>query len=171
MKIRILLTAVMMLALTTMPSVFAQKFGQVNSAQLIESHPKVATANTELENFRKSIMDPFEQKAKAFEAKYTFFIEEVNAGTLSKVTAQIRQEELQKEQDSLRTEQQQLEFTIMQKREALLQPILTEIDSIIQVIGKEKQYTMIFDTSVSGALLFAQESNDLTEEVKGRIKG
>lgn len=116
-------------------------------------------------------MDPFEQKAKAFEAKYTFFIEEVNAGTLSKVTAQIRQEELQKEQDSLRTEQQQLEFTIMQKREALLQPILTEIDSIIQVIGKEKQYTMIFDTSVSGALLFAQESNDLTEEVKGRIKG
>ena len=171
MKIRILLTAVMMLALTAMPSVFAQKFGHVNSAQLIESHPKVATANTELENFRKSVMDPFEQKAKAFEAKYTFFIEEVNAGTLSKVTAQIRQEELQKELDSLRTEQQQLEFTIMQKREALLQPILTEIDSIIQVIGKEKQYTMIFDTSVSGALLFAQESNDLTEEVKGRIKG
>lgn len=159
------------IALTvTLQSAFAQKFGYINSAQLIEAHPGVPTANTELETFRKSIMDPFEAKAKAFESKYNFFMEEVNAGTLSKVSAQTRQQELQKEQSELQTEQQQIEFTILQKREALLQPILTEIDSIIQAYGKENTYSMIFDTSVSGALLYATESDDLTEIIKGKIK-
>ena len=148
----------------------AQKFGYVNSAQLIEAHPKVPGANTELETFRKSVMEPFETKAKAFETKYMFFVEEVNAGTLSKVTAQTRQQELQKEQQELQTEQQQLEFSIMQKREQLLQPILTEIDTIIQAFGKENAYTMIFDTSVQGAILFTLESENVTEQIKAKFK-
>ena len=155
--------------LVSFQSLQAQKFGHLNSSQLIEAHPKVVTANAELEDFRKSVMDPFQAKVKAFESKASFFMEEVNAGTLSKVTAQTRQEELQKEQQDLQTEQQQIEFSIMQKREQLLQPILTEIDSIIQVIGKEGSYTMIFDTSVSGALLFAQDSDNLTEAIKAKL--
>ena len=163
-----LLCLVLLVSFQTMS---AQKFGHVNSAMLIQGHPKVVSANAELEAFRKSVMDPFEVKAKSFESKATFFQEEINAGTLSKVTAQSRQEELQKEQQALTTEQQQIEFSIMQKREALLQPILTEIDSIIQTIGKEGSYMIIFDTSVQGALLFAQESEDLMDEVKAKIKG
>jgi outer membrane protein len=148
----------------------AQKFGYINSAQLIEAHPKVPAANAELEVFRKGVMDPFEAKAKAFESKYMFFVEEVNAGTLSKVSAQTRQQDLQKEQQELQTEQQQIEFTILQKREQLLQPILTEIDSIIQAYGKENTYTMIFDTSVSGAILYTTDSDNLTESIKAKFK-
>ena len=156
--------------MTSFQAVQAQKFGHINSAQLIEAHPKVVTANAELEAYRKSVMDPFEAKAKAFESKASFFMAEVNAGTLSKVTAQTRQEELQKEQQALQTEQQQIEFAILQKREQLLQPILTEIDSIIQAVGKEGSYSMIFDTSVTGALLFAQDSDNLTETIKAKLK-
>lgn len=169
MKYRLTLLALtfMVAALQTLN---AQKFGHLNSAAIIEVHPKVATANTELEAFNKSVSEPFAAKAKAFESKYLFFLEEVNAGTLSKISTQTRQEELQKEQQELSKEEQQIQFSIMQKREQLLQPILAEVDSLIQVIGKEGKYTMIFDTSVSGALLFAQESEDLTESVKARLK-
>jgi outer membrane protein len=148
-----------------------QKFGHINSAKIIENHPKVEAANTELETFQTSILTPFETKAKAFESKYLFFMEEVNAGTLSKVSAKTREDVLRKEQQELATEEQQIQFAIMQQREKLLQPILSEIDSIIQVIGKEGNYTMIFDTSVSGALLFAQDSEDITAQVQVRLKG
>ena len=156
--------------MTSFQAVQAQKFGHINSAQLIEAHPKVVTANAELEAYRKSVMDPFEAKAKAFESKASFFMAEVNAGTLSKVTAQTRQEELQKEQQDLQTEQQQIEFAILQKREQLLQPILTEIDSIIQAVGKEGSYSMIFDTSVTGPLLFAQDSTAFMAEGSVRLQ-
>jgi outer membrane protein len=169
MKYKLTLLALTFM-LASLQSVSAQKFGHLNSAAIIEVHPKVATANAELEAFNKSVSEPFAAKAKAFESKYLFFLEEVNAGTLSKISTQTRQEELQKEQQELGKEEQQIQFSIMQKREQLLQPILAEVDSVIQVIGKEGKYTMIFDTSVSGALLFAQESEDLTESVKARLK-
>ena len=148
----------------------AQKFGHINSAFIIQEHPLIGPANTELEAFQKELADPLDEKSKAFEVKYRSFLEEANSGTLSKVATQAKQAELQAEQDSLATEEQQIKFRVMQKRESLLQPILAEVDSIIQVIGKEGNYTMIFDTSVSGALLFAEDGNDLTQAVRDRLK-
>jgi outer membrane protein len=116
------------------------------------------------------LVEPFEAKAKTFESKYLFFLEEVNAGTLSKISQQTRQQELQKEQKDLSTEEQQIQFAIMQKREQLLEPILAEVDSLIQAFGEEGKYTMIFDTSVNGALLYAVEAENVTEAVKARMK-
>ncbi|HUR30649.1 MAG TPA: OmpH family outer membrane protein, partial [Saprospiraceae bacterium] len=147
-------------------SVNAQKFGHVNSAMLIEQHPKVSGANTELESFQKMLGDSFSIKVKSFEDKYKKFLEESNNGVLSQVQAEAKQAELRTEQQALATEEQQLQFRVVQKREALLKPILSDIDAAIQSIGKEGNYTMIFDTSVAGALLFAQTGDDLTDMVK-----
>lgn len=164
------LVCLIVIGLAFTQSAVAQKFGYVNAAQLVETHPKVAVANTELETFRISMTTPFEAKAKAFQSKYQFYVEEMQAGTLSKISAQTRQEELQQEQEALSKEEQQIQFAIMQKREALLQPILADLDSIIHVIAKEGNYTMIFDKSPNGILLFATEGDDLTEAVRARTK-
>lgn len=147
-------------------ALFAQKLGHINSAAIIEAHPKVATANAELEAYQKTLSEPFQLKAKDFQAKYNTFLEETAAGTLSQVAAEAKQTELRTTQEELGKEEEQIQFKLLQKREALLQPILTEVDGIIQALGKEGKYTMIFDISVAGALLYAQESEDLTEMVK-----
>ncbi len=148
----------------------AQKFGHVNSAVIIQNHPMIGQANSKLEAYQKSLTDPFDVKTKDFETKYHAYIEQSNSGTLSQLATQTKQAELQTLQDSLASEQDQIKFKVMQKRQELLQPILTEVDSVIQVIGKEGKYTMIFDTSVSGALLFAEDGNDLTDTVQARLK-
>lgn len=145
---------------------FGQKFGHVNSAVIVQNHPGIPAANSELDAFRKSVTDPFDAKTKAFQSKYQFFMEEMEAGTLSKVTAQTRQAELAKEQDDLNKEGQQIQYSILQKRDLVLQPILAQVDSVISVVGKEGKYTMIFDDSVNGALLFSNPTEDLTEQVK-----
>jgi outer membrane protein len=151
-------------------TVSAQKFGHINAAQLVESHPQVSTANVQLEAFRDSITAPFEAKAKAFQSKYQFYIEEMQAGTLSRVTAQTREQELQSEQEALQKEEQQLQFAILQRREKLLQPILADLDRIIDAVAKEGKYTMIFDKSANGVLLYAAEGDDLTETIRARVK-
>jgi outer membrane protein len=147
---------------------FGQKFGHVNSALIVQNHPGIATANAELDAFRKTVTEPFDAKTKAFQTKYQFYMEEMEAGTLSKVTAQTRQAELAKEQDDLNKEGQQLQYTILQKRDLVLQPILAQVDSMISVIGKEGKYTMIFDDSINGALLFSNPTDDLTDQVKAK---
>ena len=53
-------------------------------------------------------------------------------------------------------------------RKQLLQPILMKIDDAIKLIGKENGFSVIFDTS-NGAMLFAQESEDVTALVKKKL--
>ena len=169
MKFKIVIALVCFFA--SLHSIEAQKFGHINSALIIQDHPKVAAANLELENFQKLLADSFSIKVKGFEDKYRMFLEQSNSGTLSAVTMQTKQAELKTEQEALATEEQQLQFRLMQKREVLLKPILAEIDGYIQAIGKEGKYTMIFDTSVGGGLLFAVPGEDLTEMVKSKCMG
>jgi hypothetical protein len=40
---------------------------------------------------------------------------------------------------------------------------------VITVIAKDGKYTMIFDDSVNGALLFSNPTEDLTDAVKTKI--
>ena len=148
--------------------VMAQKFGHINSAMIIEKHPKVTSANATLDAFKQTLQDSFMIKAKSFEGRYMEYMKEAQAGTLTQLQTAEKQTELRAEQERLNTEEQQLQFRLLQKREELLKPILTEIDGIIQDIGKTGMYTMIFDVSVGGGLLFAAESEDLTEQVASR---
>ena len=53
---------------------------------------------------------------------------------------------------------------IYQLQNQLLAPVLSKIDAAIQKIGKERGYNYIMD-AVSGALVYAIESHDLTDEV------
>lgn len=145
------------------------KFGYLNSAALIEAHPRIDSANKALELFRIELTGGYETKIKSFQARYQFYVEEMQAGTLSKIDAAARQKELSEAQDALRTEEQQLQFALMQKREKLLQPILDEVDAVIKSLGEEGKYTMIFDTSVNGGLVYAEESDDLMTAAKARL--
>ena len=167
MKIKIILALVILLG-PAFQLLNAQKFGYINSALIIQDHPKVSAANTQLEIYQKMLSDSFSIKVKAFENKYKAFLEASNNGSLSPLAAQTQQNDLRTEQQSLATEEEQLQFRMLQKREELLKPILSEVDTIIQAIGKEGNYTMIFDTSVAGAILFADQADDITEQVKSR---
>ena len=51
----------------------------------------------------------------------------------------------------------------------LLAPVLSKIDAAIQKIGKERGYNYIMD-AVSGALVYAIESHDLTDEVINELR-
>ena len=51
----------------------------------------------------------------------------------------------------------------------LLAPVLSKIDAAIQKIGKERGYDYIMD-AVSGALVYAIESHDLTDEVIDELR-
>ena len=51
----------------------------------------------------------------------------------------------------------------------LLAPVLSKIDDAIQKIGKDRGYDFIMD-AVSGALVYAIESHDLTDEVIDELR-
>ena len=55
------------------------------------------------------------------------------------------------------------------KKEELYAPLLEKVKNAIDKIGKDNGYTIIFDTSVAGAIVHAQESEDIIEMVKAAL--
>ena len=79
----------------------------------------------------------------------------------------------EKEQELLRSEQQIQKFQmdkfgpegeIYRKQNQLLKPVLAKVDEAIQAVGKRQQYDYIMD-AVGGAIVYALDSNNLTEDV------
>ena len=147
----------------------AQKFGYVNSAELLQMHPQISEKNAELEAFQKKEAEQLQAAAESFETKYRKFEQDMQAGVLSQVQADKQREALAAEQQELQQKDQTAQFKVAQKREQLIQPILKELDDAIQAVGKEGGFLFIFDTGASGSIIYAQETDDVTELIKSKL--
>ena len=55
------------------------------------------------------------------------------------------------------------------KRAELLDPIKSRIQSVIDSIGEEAGYSLIFDVSITPVAFKGADTNDITQEVKTRL--
>lgn len=162
----LLLIAVM--AITTMSSLSAQKFGHINSQLLLIEMPAVKAADTEIETYQKQLLQKGQDMYKAFETKYLAYADKAQKGELNKIQMQQQESELTKEQQGLQAYELEVQNKLAQKREQLYKPILDKVKNAIEQLGKEEGYTMIFETG-SGVLVHAVESEDLMSKVKARL--
>ncbi|MFZ4542513.1 MAG: OmpH family outer membrane protein [Saprospiraceae bacterium] len=145
-----------------------QKFGHLNTGNLLESLPEVALADSLLMKYQDSLAVKGQELVKTFEKDYTAYIDEVNKGLLPPVQQQQKEAALQKQQETIEAYKNEMETKIGLRRQAYLKPILSKVDEEIRKIGKENNYAFIFDTS-TGTTLFALESEDLTQLVLKRL--
>ena len=65
--------------------------------------------------------------------------------------------------------EQDITQQLNQAREELLVPIITDAEKAIADVAKANGYSMVFDTSMFNAVLFAAESVDIMNQVKERL--
>lgn len=149
-------------------TVNAQKFGYMNSQLLLSEFPEVATADKQLETYQKQLVEKGKTMVAAFEGEYKKYMQDAQAGTLSKVQMQQKEEQLGKKQQDIQKYEMDVQQKLVSKREELYKPILDKVQKAIDALGAEEGYTMIFDTS-TGVLLHAIDSEDVTAKVKKRL--
>lgn len=158
----------MVAAFVMTSTAFAQKFGHINSQQLLIESPSVKAADAKLKVFQDGLVSKGQDMVKAFEADYNAYVAEVQAGGLNKIQMGQREADLGKSQEAIQKFEIEVQQKIASKREELYAPILEEAKIAIEAIGKEGNYTMIFDTGTN-ALLFAMDSEDVLPQVKTRL--
>jgi outer membrane protein len=163
---RKLLTLALLMILTSMA--FSQKIGHLNSGNVLALMPEVGKADSVLKIYQRDLMLKRDTIIKTFEAEYKAYVGAKQAGTLSAVQDQKRQESLQKQQQAIQQYGQDVEQNVGILKKQLLQPILFKLDEAIQAIGKEGNYQVILDTS-TGSSLFASESDDIMAQVKVKL--
>lgn len=169
MKKILKISALLLLFATMANSVSAQKYGHLNTGNLLVQIPATKAADDRLKAMQDSMVAVGEARAKAFQAEYMAFAKAYETGNVPPVEAQKKQAEFEQKEKELSQLEDEIVAIISKKREELLGPILEKLEKAINEVGKEGGYTMIFDTSIFNALLFAAEANDLEPQVKAKM--
>lgn len=168
MKKVIYTLSLVLMFLASANSLSAQKFGYVNSIQLLSELPEISQADEAIASYQQSLITKGESMVKTFEANYQAYIEQAQSGTLTAIQQQQKEGDLTLEQQGIQQYEYEVQNLIAQKREEMYAPILEKVRTAIQEVGTENGYTMIFDSSVGG-LLTANDSDDISSVVKTKL--
>lgn len=147
----------------------AQKFGHLNSGNILVQLPETFVADSLLKIYQDSLVVIGSVRADSLEAEYMAFAKEYQAGNVPPIKAQQKQDEFRKRQEELAQYEDAVIELVAKKREKLIGPILQNLQVAINEVGKEGGYTMIFDTSTFNTILFAQEGDDLEPLIKAKL--
>lgn len=161
---RNLLLFSLLLAGTTL---FGQtKVGHVNTGLVLEAMPEAAVADSLIRLYQDSLATGYETLELEFQQKYKNLSDSVQL--ITPKTRQLREQDLQSLQQQLQTYQQESQRMFEYRRAQYLQPLVMKVQTLIDSYAKANGFTLILDTSVPGTLLYARETDDLTDEI---IKG
>lgn len=158
---------VVLLCVTVFSSAFAQQYGHVNFGNLLSEMPEVSSAEARLQAYEKEQTAIGEGMATKLKATY----EQAQKDQPNLTPRQLAEIEakLKKDQVAIQQFERQMAMNIEKKRQELLGPIIQKAQDAIKAVAKEKGYKLVFDSSIFGTIMFAEEATDITGLVKARL--
>ena len=148
-------------------AIFAQKFGHLNSADIIQVMPEYTAAQTELQKLEKQYSDELKMMETELSKKSEEY--EAQKATLPANIQQRREQELQelygKMQQYYQTSQQELAQASQEKMAALTE----KITKAIKEVGVAGGFLYIFDTASGIPYISETLSTDVTAQVKAKL--
>jgi outer membrane protein len=156
-----------LLSFLTLASIAQNKFGYIDSQELLLLMPERKNAETEVQNFAKSL----EAQLVSMTAEYQESVQEyqANEATYTDLVKQDKVAEITGLEQRIQTFQQNAQQSLQEKEQALLEPILSKARKAIEDVAAEGGFTYIFDKS-QGSILYAKESENILTLVKRKLK-
>lgn len=146
----------------------AQKFGIVNSQEIIQALPEVKEASANIETFGNQLQKKYQQMITSLQTKYQELERKQAQGEIAPKQLEEEAKLLKEEEMKLAQFEQSSQNQIVEKQNTLMKPIMDKINAAIEEVAKENGYTYIFDGSV-GFVLYADESTDVSPLVKAKL--
>ena len=126
----------------------AQKFGYLNSQELLSSMPETDSVQTQVADLGKELESQF----KAMQAEMTTKAQDLqsNLSTLSETVRKQKEKDLFDLQTRLEEFQQTAQQEIQTKQMTLLKPVMEKAQAAITKVAKEQGLTAVFDLAAGG---------------------
>ncbi len=149
-------------------SLYAQKFGRINTNELIAAMPETAEAQTNLDAVIKDYSDMFETMQVEINTKMADL--QKNEATLSESMKQLKYKELQDLSARMEEFQRSAQQEIQQKQAELMQPVQEKAMAAIKAVAQAGAYTAIFDTAIP-TMVYVDEASvvDVLPAVKAHL--
>ena len=160
------ITFLVLLSVFTLSSIAQNKFGYIDSQELLMLMPERKTAEAEVQDFAKSL----EAQLGAMTAEYQQGVQEyqANEANYTDLVKQDKVAEITSLEQRIQAFQQNAQQSLQTKEQELLEPILSKARQAIEDVATEGGYTYIFDKSI-GSILYAKESENVLALVKKKL--
>ena len=156
-----------MLMMLAPMAAFAQKFGHVNSQEVIQAMPEFTKARTDIEALAKqydadlkSMQEEIQKKAEALEKEQA---------TLPANIKQRREQELQEMYQKYQQSAQDNQQALAKEQSEKMQAITTKVLDAIKSIGQTDGYVYIMDIAGGIPYIRTTLSTDVTAKVKAKL--
>lgn len=157
-----------MLMMLAPMAAFAQKFGHVNSQEIIQAMPEFTKARTDIEELAKqydadlkSMQEEIQKKAEALEKEQA---------TLPANIKQRREQELQEMYQKYQQSAQDNQQALGKEQQEKMQAITTKVLDAIKSVGQTDGYVYIMDIAGGGIPYISTTlSTDVTAKVKAKL--
>ena len=147
MKSKLIVAVMAILALigkeTQAQQAAALKIGWTNVDYILSVLPESKKIQNELQIQQQQIEKVMQEKSKEFEDKYKAL--QQNATKWSEIILADKQKELQRLEQDFQEFQRTSQESLQRKQQQLIQPVLTKINTAIDEVGKENNYTDILN--------------------------
>ena len=149
-------------------SLLAQKFGYVNSAEIIQVMPEYAKALKDVQALEKMYTDEFNSIRTELEKKGTEF-EKMQQDSVPENILKRRYEELMQLQQRLQEYGQEVQQNLQRTEMEKMGEINQKLQTVLDTVGKDGAYICIFD--VAGGIPFINTTlcEDVTAKVKAKL--
>ena len=148
-------------------AIFAQKFGHLNSADIMQIMPEYKAAQTEIQNLEKQYTNELQMMESELAKKSEAY--EKEKATLPANIAQRREAELQELYTRMSQYYQQSQQELAQASQEKMNVIVEKITKAIKEVGVAGGYLYIFDTSSGIPYISETLSTDVTGAVKAKL--
>lgn len=157
----------LMLLMCAPVAAFAQKFGHVNTQEIIQVMPEYTKARTEIDALQKqyeddlkSMQDELTKKSQAYEKEQA---------TLPDNIKQRREQELQEMYQKIQQSYQDNQQALGKASQEKMQAITTKIVDAIKEVGQAGGYVYIMDVAGGIPYISTTLSTDVTADVKAKL--
>lgn len=166
-----MLKKIALLIMLVLPmGVFAQqKFGHMNSQEVIIVMPEYTKAMADLQALEKKYTEELTRTQEEFSKKYQEFQQAIAKDSLPQNIAERRQKELMDMQQRQEQFQQDAQQGMQKAQTDLMTPIYKKLDDAIKAVGTSEGVIYIFDQARTPIPYVGSQSIDLTVKVKTQL--
>ena len=146
---------------------FAQKFGHVNSQEIVQAMPEFTKARTDIEALTKqdeadlkSMQEELQKKSEAYEKEQA---------SLPANIKERREKELQDMYQKIQQSYQDNQQALAKEQSERMQAITTKVLDAIKQVGQSGGYVYIMDLTGGIPYISTTLSTDVTSQVKAKL--
>lgn len=133
----------------------AQKFGYINSEEVMMAMPEMDSVKTKLEALQKDLSAQYEAMRVEYNNKVHDY--QKAASTMSDAIRQVKEKELQNVSASIQQFEEEAGNILQEERYKLMAPVAEKAQNAITKVAKAQGMTAVFDNA-SRALVYHNES-------------